>query len=106
MNTLIFARISEHYVLLDEQTPLLEVTASNMRFFSGTFFDSLVSAGKNIFTADELTNVFGPTLALESTHYVFKVYPKFMLLIPVTSFNRLVPVIKEKKIEHIVVEAD
>jgi signal transduction histidine kinase len=88
------------------QIPVPEVSVYNSRFFSGAYFNTLISAGKNLFTAEELANVFGPELALESTHYVFKVFPKFMLLIPVTSFNRLVPVIKEKQIEHIVVEAD
>lgn len=106
MGYLIFARISKYYVLLDDAMPVLQVSPGNSQFFSGELINSLVSADKSIFSVAELTEIFGNTLALDGTHYVFKHFPKFCLLISVTSVNRLLPVIKGKKIEGISAEAE
>lgn len=106
MGYLIFARISEYYVLLDDAMPVLQVSPANSQFFSGELINSLISTDKRIFTAAELTGTFGNTLALDATHYAFKHFRKFCLLIPVTSVNRLLPVIKEKQIEAISAEAE
>ena len=91
---------------LDEAMPVLDVSPGNSQFFPGDLINSLVSTDRNIFTADELVGALGDALMLDSTHYVFKYYPKFCVLIAVSSVNRLLPVIKEKRIEGIVVEAE
>jgi signal transduction histidine kinase len=103
---LIFARISEYYVLLDDELPVLEVSPGNSQFFSSDLIKSMVAVDKSIFTVAELTEIFGKALALTGTHYVFKHFAKYCLLIPVTSVNRLLPVIKEKQIESISIEAE
>lgn len=106
MDYLIFARISEYYVLLDDAMPVLQVSPANSQFFSGELINSLISTDKSIFTAAELIETFGKSLTLDATYYAFKHFRKFCLLIPVTSVNRLLPVIKEKKIEAISAEAE
>jgi len=103
---LIFARISDYYVLLDDQIPVLEISSRNSQFYAGSLFDGLNTANKNIFTVEELSDVFDSKLDLRGTHYVYKPYAKFLLLIPVTSVNRLLPVIKEKQIENIATQAE
>jgi signal transduction histidine kinase len=86
--------------------PVLEVSPGNSLFFSGELIDLLVSADKSIFTVAELQKLFGKNLPLDGTHYVFKHFDRFCILIPVTSVNRLLPVIKEKQFEAICAEAE
>lgn len=105
METFVFARISQYYVLLKDDLAMADVSASNLQFFSGQLIDALAGEGSGYYSRDDLTELFKQDLCFSNAHYLFKHNAKYAVLIPVTSLERRLPVVKQKQMDAITADA-
>ena len=106
MDYCVFARISQYYVLLQNDLAAADVSTSNSKFFSGQMIDALTSEGSGYYSRDDLAEIFKNDLCFSNAHYLFKHNDKYAALIPVTSLKRRLPLVKQKQLDAIATDAE
>jgi len=106
MDYIVFARISQYYVLLDNDTAVEDVSTSNSKFFTGELIDSLLQEESGYHSQADLNEKFKKNLCFNDAHYLLKHSDKYAILIPVTSLNRRLSVVKQKQFDAITADAE